>query len=124
VVPKGVLDNSDGDSYVTNSYGYPYEAKNVQTGDYIDGGTFNLGDVQSHRYLGFHNFVPEKVPFIEHKESVPAILTSRYDGAQNRIKTSLEAENDGELGAAATAAAKAAIPWAGVPESITHDWTG
>ena len=93
-------------------------------------GTFPLGDLQSHRYLNFHHFVPDKEPFEthQHKEHVPALVTARFDDGTGRFKSVLEVQNDGEIGAAAGDADKArkyaGFDVANLPEDFIDDWTG
>lgn len=81
VVPDSVLDDWTGHKYVDQHYGHPATAANIQVGAEPGAtataekaaeavgwrtGTFPLGDLQSHRYLNFHHFVPDKEPFEKH----------------------------------------------------------
>jgi hypothetical protein len=102
-VPESVVNDWTGSKYTTTHrcFGHPCEGDPLPTSliqidsdspKQFKSGTFNLGDLQEHRYSNPHNWIDGKVPHEVHedKENVNRIITARFDSEEGRFKTPTE----------------------------------
>lgn len=92
----------------------------------LKSGTFNVGDLQEHRYSNPHNWVEGKVPHSEHaaRENIHKLVYDRFDPTQMRFKSELEWRVDRERELERHLQEQANKPAFKVPDSMIDDWTG